>query len=83
MLSLPEELYNPQELGALPLAALIPALAAYERNMIDYGFEAVRTSLANMRRLHAESTLSRFATKTMFRVANVLPPLQRIFRSER
>jgi hypothetical protein len=36
-----------------------------------------------MRRLHAESTLSRFATKTMFRVANVLPPLQRIFRSER
>jgi 2-polyprenyl-6-methoxyphenol hydroxylase-like FAD-dependent oxidoreductase len=62
---------------------LIPALAAYERDMIDYGFEAVRSSLANMRRLHAESTLSRFATKTMFRVANVLPPLQRIFRSER
>jgi 2-polyprenyl-6-methoxyphenol hydroxylase-like FAD-dependent oxidoreductase len=62
---------------------LIPALAAYERDMIDYGFAAVRTSLANMRRLHAESTLARFATKTMFRVANVLPPLQRIFRSER
>ncbi|MDB6012152.1 MAG: FAD-binding monooxygenase [Gammaproteobacteria bacterium] len=62
---------------------LIPALAAYERDMIDYGFAAVRSSLANMRRLHAESTLSRFATKTMFRVANVLPPLQRIFRSER
>jgi hypothetical protein len=51
--------------------------------MIDYGFTAVRASLANMRRLHAESTLSRFATKTMFRVANVLPPLQRIFGSER
>ena len=62
---------------------LVPALAAYERGMIDYGFEAVRTSLANMRRLHAESTLSRFATKTMFRVANVFPPLQRIFGSER
>jgi 2-polyprenyl-6-methoxyphenol hydroxylase-like FAD-dependent oxidoreductase len=62
---------------------LIPALSAYERDMIDYGFEAVRTSLANMRRLHAESTLSRFATKTMFRIANVLPPLQRIFRSDR
>ena len=62
---------------------LVPALAAYERDMIHYGFEAVRTSLANMKRLHAESTLSRFATKTMFRVANVLPPLQRIFGSER
>jgi 2-polyprenyl-6-methoxyphenol hydroxylase-like FAD-dependent oxidoreductase len=62
---------------------LIPALAAYERDMIDYGFAAVRSSLANMKRLHAESTLSRFAAKTMFRVANVLPPLQRIFRSER
>ncbi len=62
---------------------LVPALAAYERDMIDYGFAAVRASLANMKRLHAESTLSRFATKTMFRVANVLPPLQRIFGSER
>jgi hypothetical protein len=32
---------------------------------------------------HAESVLSRFATKAMFRVADVLPPLQRMFRSER
>jgi 2-polyprenyl-6-methoxyphenol hydroxylase-like FAD-dependent oxidoreductase len=62
---------------------LVPALAAYERDMIDYGFAAVHSSLANMKRLHAESTLSRFATKTMFRIANVLPPLQRIFGSER
>jgi 2-polyprenyl-6-methoxyphenol hydroxylase-like FAD-dependent oxidoreductase len=62
---------------------LIPSLAAYERDMIDYGFAAVRASLTNMRRLHAESALSRFATKAMFRVANTLPPLQRMFRSER
>jgi 2-polyprenyl-6-methoxyphenol hydroxylase-like FAD-dependent oxidoreductase len=62
---------------------LIPSLAAYERDMIDHGFAAVRASLTNMRRLHAESALSRFATKAMFRVANTLPPLQRMFRSER
>ena len=62
---------------------LLPALAAYERDMIDYGFAAVRSSLANMKRLHAESALSRVATKTVFRIANVLPPLQRIFASER
>jgi hypothetical protein len=30
-----------------------------------------------------ESALSRFATKAMFHVADVLPPLQRMFRSER
>src|ERR1700744_4630347 len=62
---------------------LLPAMGAYERNMIDYGFAAVRASLANMQRLHAESTLSRCATKTMFRLADVFPPLQAIFRSER
>jgi 2-polyprenyl-6-methoxyphenol hydroxylase-like FAD-dependent oxidoreductase len=62
---------------------LLPALAAYERDMIDCGFAAVRSSLANMKRLHADSMLSRFATKTTFRIANVLPPLQRIFGSER
>jgi 2-polyprenyl-6-methoxyphenol hydroxylase-like FAD-dependent oxidoreductase len=62
---------------------LLPAIAAYERNMIDYGFAAVRASLANMRRLHAESAFSRFATKAMFRVADVFPPLQAVFRSER
>ena len=62
---------------------LIPALAAYERDMIDYGFAGVRSSLDNMRRLHAESVLSRFATKTVFRAANVLLPLQRMFSSER
>jgi hypothetical protein len=36
-----------------------------------------------MRRLHAESPLSRFATKTMFRLADSVPPMQRMFRSER
>jgi 2-polyprenyl-6-methoxyphenol hydroxylase-like FAD-dependent oxidoreductase len=38
---------------------LLPALAAYERDMIDYGFAAVRTSRADMERFHAEGALSR------------------------
>jgi 2-polyprenyl-6-methoxyphenol hydroxylase-like FAD-dependent oxidoreductase len=63
--------------------ALLPALAAYERDMLDHGFAAVRASLANMQRMHAQSPLSRFATKSMLHAADALPPLQRIFRSER
>jgi 2-polyprenyl-6-methoxyphenol hydroxylase-like FAD-dependent oxidoreductase len=63
--------------------ALLPALAGYERDMLEHGFAAVRSSLANMRRMHARSPLSRFATRSMLRAADVFPPLQRIFRSER
>jgi 2-polyprenyl-6-methoxyphenol hydroxylase-like FAD-dependent oxidoreductase len=49
---------------------ILAALADYEREMIGYGFAAVRASLANMKRLHARSPLSRFATKTFFRLAD-------------
>jgi hypothetical protein len=44
--------------------------------MIDYGFAAVRASLANMERLHSHSLAARFATKSMFRLFAVIPPLQ-------
>jgi len=33
---------------------LLESLAAYEREMIEYGFRAVRASLANMRLVHSE-----------------------------
>jgi 2-polyprenyl-6-methoxyphenol hydroxylase-like FAD-dependent oxidoreductase len=36
---------------------MIPALAAYEREMVDYGFRAVRESLRNMERFHAQGSL--------------------------
>jgi len=55
---------------------LLPALAAYERDMIDYGFAAVRTSLADMERFHAEGALSRMLTKAVFRTINFVPPLR-------
>lgn len=58
---------------------LIPALADYERDMVDYGFCAVRASLKQMERLHARSLLERFATKTFFRAADLFPPLKSTF----
>ncbi|KWV59313.1 hypothetical protein AS156_32140 [Bradyrhizobium macuxiense] len=57
-----------QELG--------PALAHYEREMIDYGFAAVRTSLGDMERFHAEGSLSRFRVKAALRAADWIPSLK-------
>jgi 2-polyprenyl-6-methoxyphenol hydroxylase-like FAD-dependent oxidoreductase len=57
---------------------LLPALSQYEREMIDYGFAAVRASLSSMRRLHAKSRVSRFATKTIFHLLDSAPRLQRL-----
>lgn len=55
---------------------LIPALGRYERDMVHYGFAAVRSSLRNMKRLHARSPLRRAATKTFLRLVDRIPPLQ-------
>ena len=55
---------------------LIPALAGYERDMIDYGFSAVRASLADMERFHEQRVLSRAITKAAFRAADWIPPLK-------
>ena len=56
---------------------VLAALADYEREMIGYGFAAVRASLANMKRLHARSPVSRLATKTFFRLADLSPWLRK------
>ena len=56
---------------------VLAALAEYEREMIGYGFAAVRASLRNMRRLHARSPVSRLATKTFFRLADSSPWLRK------
>jgi 2-polyprenyl-6-methoxyphenol hydroxylase-like FAD-dependent oxidoreductase len=57
---------------------LLPALSAYEQAMIDYGFAAVRASLAQMDRVHERSPVKRLATKAFFRLADLSPPLQRV-----
>jgi 2-polyprenyl-6-methoxyphenol hydroxylase-like FAD-dependent oxidoreductase len=56
---------------------LLPALSSYERDMVAYGFAAVRASLVQMERLHTESRVKRFATKALFRGLDLSPALQR------
>jgi 2-polyprenyl-6-methoxyphenol hydroxylase-like FAD-dependent oxidoreductase len=60
-------------------ADLITALAAYEQDMIGYGFAAVQASLKNMERFHAKGILARSATKALFRVIDHVPPLKAAF----
>lgn len=68
-----------QAIGAIDRGEqdLIPALSVYERAMVEYG--AVRASLKEMERLHSTSVLRRAFTKTIFRVVDLLPPLQAAF----
>ena len=58
---------------------LISALADYEREMVDYEFRAVRTSLKEMERLHSENIIARAFTKTVFRAIDMFPPLKTVF----
>jgi 2-polyprenyl-6-methoxyphenol hydroxylase-like FAD-dependent oxidoreductase len=58
---------------------LIPALATYEAEMVDYGFQAVRESLRNMERFHAQGSLQRAFTKLFFRTIDAVPPLKAAF----
>jgi len=60
---------------------LIPALAAYEREMVHYGFQAVRESLRNMERFHKQGSLTRAFTKLVFRTIDAVPPLKAAFLS--
>jgi len=55
---------------------LIHALAAYEVDMIGYGFAAVQRSLKDMERFHAKGLLARIAAKSLFRVIDHVPPLK-------
>jgi len=56
---------------------VLAKLADYEREMIGYGFAAVRASLANMKRLHARSPVSRLAARAFFRLADLSPWLRK------
>ena len=54
---------------------LLESRAAYEREMIEYGFRAVRASLANVRLVHSEG-IGRELTKLGFRLMNLFPHLK-------
>ncbi|MVU77382.1 FAD-dependent monooxygenase [Nocardia sp. ET3-3] len=56
---------------------LIEALHAYEADMIDYGFAAVRTSLTAANQSVSDSRFARGAGKMVFRTANAIPAMKR------
>lgn len=58
---------------------LLPSLAMYERDMIDYGFKAVGVSLDMMKRAHEESQIGRAVAKLVFRAVDHIKPLQPMF----
>lgn len=58
-------------------SALLPALHDYERQMLDYGFAAVKQSLRNARQAGSGSRLGRAAVRTMMRTVGAVPPLRR------
>lgn len=57
--------------------ALLPALHDYERQMLDYGFAAVKQSLRNARQAGSANRLARAAFRTTLRTVNAVPPLRR------
>jgi 2-polyprenyl-6-methoxyphenol hydroxylase-like FAD-dependent oxidoreductase len=56
---------------------LFAAVSAYEREMINYGFAAVQASLAQSKRLHAKSPITRLASTAFFRFVDSLPWLRK------
>lgn len=56
---------------------LIEGLHAYEADMIDYGFAAVRTSLTAANQSVSDSRFARGAGKLVFRTANAIPAMKR------
>jgi 2-polyprenyl-6-methoxyphenol hydroxylase-like FAD-dependent oxidoreductase len=56
---------------------LIEALGDYERQMLDYGFAAVKSSLNAGRQMTSESSVGRAMFKTVLRFFSAVPPLKR------
>jgi 2-polyprenyl-6-methoxyphenol hydroxylase-like FAD-dependent oxidoreductase len=54
------------------------AIHDYERQMRDYGFSAVRTSLQALEQAVGDKGLRFWFAKQFFRVANAAPPLKRL-----
>ena len=56
---------------------LIEALNDYERQMLDYGFAAVKSSLNAGRQMTSDSGVGRAMFKTILRFFSAVPPLKR------
>jgi 2-polyprenyl-6-methoxyphenol hydroxylase-like FAD-dependent oxidoreductase len=57
---------------------LLEAIGAYERDMRQYGFEAVQRSLQVSEAVASTNTLSRVGFRTVLSAANAVPPLGNI-----
>jgi salicylate hydroxylase len=57
--------------------AVLPALHDYERQMLDYGFAAVRESLRNARQAGSTSRAARRAFRATLRTVGAVGPLRR------
>jgi 2-polyprenyl-6-methoxyphenol hydroxylase-like FAD-dependent oxidoreductase len=57
--------------------ALLPAVHGYERQMLDYGFAAVKASLRNARQAGSANPVARGAFRTVLRVAEAVPAIKR------
>jgi len=56
---------------------VIDAIRAYETDMIDYGFRAVRTSLHAMHQAVMEDRIRLMLSRAVLRIINSFPPLKR------
>jgi salicylate hydroxylase len=68
------------ELLSAGLAAggeLLPAVHEYERQMLDYGFAAVKMSLRNARQAGSANPVARGMFRTVLRVAEAVPAVKR------
>jgi salicylate hydroxylase len=57
---------------------LIQAIHDYEKEMIQYGFDAVRSSLKQADQSVSENVIGLWMMKTAFRFLNAVPPLKRL-----
>ena len=59
-------------------ALLVPAIHAYEAEMLEYGFAAVRTALRTQRQGLRSNRIAVAGARTWFRVSKAVPPLKRM-----
>jgi 2-polyprenyl-6-methoxyphenol hydroxylase-like FAD-dependent oxidoreductase len=57
--------------------ALLPAVHGYERQMLDYGFAAVKQSLRNARQAGSANPVARTAFRGVLRLAEAVPAIKR------
>jgi 2-polyprenyl-6-methoxyphenol hydroxylase-like FAD-dependent oxidoreductase len=62
--------------------ALLSAIQAYEAEMREYGFAAVRAALGYTRQTTSSNRLERLGSRAWFRACNSLPPLKRVFEDK-